>query len=41
VSEQSTIAEPVAGAVESVLDTDLSIEFDDADGLDAYLERLP
>jgi MinD-like ATPase involved in chromosome partitioning or flagellar assembly len=39
--EQSTIAEPVAGAVESVLDTDLSIEFDDADGLDAYLERLP
>jgi hypothetical protein len=39
--EDSSIGQPVAAAVEAVLDVDLSIEFDDPDGLEAYLERLP
>ncbi len=39
--DDSTIALPVAEAVQAVLDTELAIEFDDVDGLEAYLERLP
>jgi hypothetical protein len=38
--EESTLAKPVARAVEAILDTELSIEFDDAHGIEAYLDRL-
>jgi MinD-like ATPase involved in chromosome partitioning or flagellar assembly len=38
--DQSTIAEPVAAAVEAAFDTQLAVEFDEPTGLDAYLNRL-